>query len=192
MSSIQWRIGLRYLVIPKKHFMIHLTSFISIAGIATGVMTLIVVLSVMNGFGKDLRDKILDFKSHILIESKDFGPMPHSQKQMADIKSSDSRIVSVEPFILTELMIRHQSQVSGILFKGVSHAGEMPHVRSPTIFLGEELSQTIGAFEGDMVEIISPLETTGPLGKLPKLKKYKVGGLLKTGVYEYDTKLVHT
>lgn len=179
MHSFEWRIALRYLLSKKKHFMIRLTTLISIAGIATGVMTLVVVLSVMNGFGKDLRDKILSFKSHIVIESKDYLPM-------APVQFHDSEIQSITPFIMTEMMIRYDEAVSGVIFKGVP----LKDLKKGQIYLGQELAGSLGVSEGEYVEVISPLETTGPMGTLPKVKKFKVQGLLKTGVYETDTKLV--
>ncbi len=187
MGAFEFRCGLRYLMSKKKHVMIRLTTFISIGGIATGVMTLIVVLSVMNGFGQDLRDKILSFKSHILIESQDFSPIPLNPSVISAIQKQDSRIQSIEPYILTEMMIRFDGQVAGVLFKGIQSKEDL---MKPGVYLGQELAQTLGASEGDHVEIISPLETTGPMGAIPKLKRFKIEGILKTGVYETDTKLV--
>lgn len=191
MQFFEWFVGFRYLFSPKtikKHSFFSLTTAISVLGVAFGVMTLIVVLSVMNGFGKDLRDKTLSIKSHILIQSEDFSPFEYS-KELSKIKSSDRRIQKVEPTILKEMMVRYQGTISSILLKGVETLEKKTKSNFPAIVLGQELAQALGAFEGDMIEIISPLETMGPLGSIPKAKKFEVTGLLNTGVYEYDMKL---
>lgn len=161
-------------------------------GVACGVMTLIVVLSVMNGFGKDLQDKIIGFKSHILIESKDFSPFKYSGQFLTDLKSMDPEIIEVIPSLSSEMMVRYQSELTGVLFKGIDPPlREIPGGKEAPALLGQELAQSIGAYEGERIQIISPIETTGPLGVIPKMRTYRVATLFATGLYEYDTKLVY-
>lgn len=185
-------IGLRYLFSKRKDSFFSLTSFISMGGVACGVMTLIVVLSVMNGFGKDLQDKIIGFKSHILIESKDFSPFKYSGQFLADLKAIDPEITAVIPSLSSEMMVRYQSELTGALFKGIDPPlKEISRGKETPILLGQELAQSIGAYEGERVQVISPIETTGPLGVIPKMRTYRVAALFATGLYEYDTKLIY-
>ena len=196
MNLFERFLGFRYLLSKKKQTILSLTTWISVGGVATGVMALVIVISVMNGFGKDLRDKILGFKSHLLIESKEFLPFEYDPKLREQIQKMDPRIQEVTPYILSEMIIRKQSTVTGVLLKGVSPSffKAPPPARKgslPPILLGQELASLLGVFKGDSVELLSPLETTGPFGVLPKTRKYKVHDLIATGVYEYDTKLAY-
>ncbi len=196
MNLFERFVGFRYLLSKKKQTILSLTTWISVGGVATGVMALIIVISVMNGFGKDLQDKILGFKSHLLIESKEFLPFEYNPKLHAQIQKADPRIQEVTPYILSEMIVRKQSTVTGVLLKGVLPSvfkAPKPSRKSalPPILLGQELASLLGVFKGDSVEILSPLETTGPFGVLPKTRKYQVRDVIVTGVYEYDTKLAY-
>ena len=199
MNLFERFLGFRYLLSKKKQTILSLTTWISVGGVATGVMALVIVISVMNGFGKDLRDKILGFKSHLLIESKEFLPFEYDPKLREQIQKMDPRIQEVTPYILSEMIIRQKSTVTGVLLKGVSPSffKALPPDRKsarrafPPILLGQELASLLSVFKGDVVEILSPLETTGPFGVLPKTRKYQVRDLIATGVYEYDTKLAY-
>ncbi len=196
MNSFERFVGFRYLASKKKQTLLSLTTWISVGGVSTGVMALIIVISVMNGFGKDLRDKILSFKSHLLIESKEFLPFEVDPKMVTHIQKADPRIQEVTPYILSEMIIRRGSTVTGVLLKGVSASffKTLPPARKstlPSILLGQELAGLLGVLKGDVVEVLSPLETTGPFGVLPKTRKYEVRDLIATGVYEYDTKLAY-
>ncbi len=189
MHRFEWMVGLGYLFSERKKSFLTLTTFISIGGVASGVLALTIVISVMNGFSKDIRQKVIGFKSHILIEAKDFLPFTLDKALPQKLQDKDKRIMEVTPHLSVELMAKFRQNISGILYKGV----DLPILRiqkddSP-ILLGEELSATLRVKEGDTIEIVSPLETMGPLGTIPKMKKYRVAGLLKTGLYEYDTKL---
>ncbi len=194
MLAFERLMGLRYLFSKRKGSFFSLTTLISIGGVASGVLTLIVVLSVMNGFGKDLQDKILGFKSHIVIEAKDFSPFEYSPPFLKNLKALDPNIIDVTPSLSSEMMVRHGSDLTGVLFKGMApplqgiKKGKEGH---PPILLGRELAQSLGAYEGDVVEVISPIETTGPLGVIPKMRSYYVANLFATGLYEYDTKLIY-
>jgi len=195
MKRFEWFVGLRYLLSKKKKSLLSLTSLISISGVTIGVMALIVVISVMNGFGKDIQDKVLGFRNHITIESESFLPFNRPLTYMKQLSNADSRIESVIPYVQTEMMLKVDGSVSGVLFKGL----DTPETQSlgkassgvPEILLGKELALNLGIRKGDVVNIISPIETTGPLGTIPKMRKYKVAGSLVTGLYEYDTKLVY-
>lgn len=187
-------VGFRYLFSKKKKSVLSLTTLISIGGIAIGVMALMVVLSVMNGFSKDIQSKILGFKSHIVIESKNFLPFLPSPNLISELRTIDSNIIEISPYVSTEMMARREGMLQGILYKGMDgplmKAWVADRDRVPPVWVGKELAYSLRVRKGDLMEIISPIETTGPLGVLPKLKRYRVAGLIETGLYEYDTKLV--
>jgi len=193
--SFSLYVGLRYLFSKKKKSILSITTFISLSGITIGVMALIVVISVMNGFGYDLQSKVLGFKSHIVIESKDFSPFELEPSDLMRIRNMDSSIKTALPTISTEMMARFDGSVSGVLFKGIQskliQPFEKDRSRIPPILVGRELAYGLGATVGDVIEIISPIETTGPLGTIPKMKKYRIASLLETGLYEFDTKIVY-
>src|SRR3989338_174922 len=188
-------VGMRYLRSRKRHQGLNVTTWISIGGIAVGVMSLIVVISVMNGFGNDLRNKLLKFKSHLLIESKTLESFPFHATLAQDIQKANPKIKAIQPYLSTEMMLKAEDAVTGILYKGVTDAllsgAEMTQPNMPSVLLGKELGHLMGLVIGDEVTIISPIETVGPLGSLPKMKKYQVSGWIQTGVYEIDTKLVY-
>ena len=188
-------VGMRYLRSRKRHQGLNVTTWISIGGIAVGVMSLIVVISVMNGFGNDLRNKLLKFKSHLLIESKTLESFPFHATLAQDIQKTNPKIKAIQPYLSTEMMLKAEDAVTGILYKGVTDAllsgAEMTQPNMPSVLLGKELGHLMGLVIGDEVTIISPIETVGPLGSLPKMKKYQVSGWIQTGVYEIDTKLVY-
>ena len=193
-------IGLRYTRARRRHGFISVFSLISILGIALGVMTLITVLSVMNGFEKELRNRILGMASHATImpfkgELTDWPQLVKHAKQ-------NPEVVAAAPYIEGEVMLNRGSQVSGAVIRGVepdyevtvSDVGEKMVSGSITdlkpgaygIVLGRELALLMGASVGDKVTVITPQATTTPIGVLPRLKRFTVVGTFEVGMYEYD------
>jgi len=191
-------ISLRYLKSKRKPLFISVITLISLAGITLGVSALIIVLSVMNGFQKDLKEKILGIKSHIVIYDKARMGIENFEKEIENIKDVKG-IVSISPFILNEGMIKFgnntegaviwgieptmQSQISGVSTEVlISKEGE-----KPSILLGKELSSRLLVSKGDEVVLITPIFKTTPLGLIPKVAKFIVAGTFKSGMYEYDS-----
>jgi lipoprotein-releasing system permease protein len=199
-------VALRYLKGKHKSAPISLNTMISIAGVAVGVMTLIVVLSVMSGFENDLKKKILGTNSPVIITS--FG-----EKGMVDYRGAMKKVAayphvkSVTPFTYSEVMLTSPSGVSGIILKGIDPssegkvtdlqkymvAGKLGDVEceKPAIILGKELATTLGVGMGDKVRVVSPFGTMTPLGMVPKLQEFIVKGVFDSGMYEYDSKLAY-
>lgn len=200
-------IGLRYTRAKRRTHFISFISLISIAGIALGVMALITVLSVMNGFEKELRTRILGMASHAQISglSGSLADWPQLQESLRH----DPRIVGSAPQVEFEGMLNHGSQVSGALIRGVLPseeqavsnvhekmvAGTMEALVSGEygIVLGQELALTLGVDLGDKVTVITPQAQVTPAGILPRLRRFTVVGVFSVGMYEYDraTAFVH-
>ena len=176
-------------------------------GIALGVTALITVLSVMNGFEKELRDRILGMASHATVTTYT-GKLPDWQG-MQQALADNERIISMAPYVRGESMLSLGKQVSGALLRGVlpSMEGDVSDVVSHinggdlalleegkySIILGSELAIALGAGIGDSITVVAPQVTIGPTGIMPRLRRFTVAGIFEVGMYEYDrgVALVH-
>lgn len=201
----QFFIALRYFRSKKKHRGISINTFISIAGVALGVMTLITVLSVMSGFHEDLQSKILGVNSHIVTLSYK-GRISDYKRVMTKIEEIEG-VVDSSPFIYGQVMLRSGDRASGVVVRGIDpdigitttdiltdlKSGDISDLKKaegmPGIIIGAELLRTLGLFVGDVVDMVSPVGEIGPLGVIPKMKKFRVMGFFEAGMYEYDSSL---
>ncbi|OGF47102.1 MAG: hypothetical protein A2452_00290 [Candidatus Firestonebacteria bacterium RIFOXYC2_FULL_39_67] len=190
-------ISLRYLRAKNKQAFFSIITFISLGGITLGVASLIIVLAVMNGFQKDIRENILSIKSHIVIYDKTYRAIPDYQRTV-DIAKATKGVVSATPFVFSQGMMKIGSTTEGAALWGVDPL-QQPKVcdtetkillpaqdKKPGIILGKELAARIYARVGDEVVIITPIFKTTALGMIPKFAKYEVVGIFKSGMYEYD------
>jgi lipoprotein-releasing system permease protein len=179
----------------------------SMLGIALGVTALITVLSVMNGFEKELRDRILGMASHATVTTYT-GKLPDWQA-MQQALADNERIVAMAPYVRGESMLSLGKQVSGALLRGVLPAMEgdvsdvVSHINGGDlslleegkygIILGSELAIALGAGIGDSITVVAPQVTIGPTGILPRLRRFTVMGIFEVGMFEYDrgVALVH-
>ena len=196
-------IGLRYTRAKRRNHFISFISLISMLGIALGVTALITVLSVMNGFEKELRQRILGVVSHAMVQhdSGALGGWAQLREELARYPG----VVGVAPFVHAEGMISHGDRVAGALLQGVlpelePQVSELPHklvagefgaltAGSYGIILGRDLAYTLGASLGDQVVVITPQASLTPAGFLPRLKRFTVVGIFSVGMYEYDSAL---
>ncbi|MCG2720595.1 MAG: lipoprotein-releasing ABC transporter permease subunit [Thermodesulfovibrionales bacterium] len=201
-------IALRYLRTKKRHRGISVNTLISVGGVAVGVMALLVVLSVMSGFHEDLQKKILGVNAHIVILSFK-GAIPDYHEVM-DRLGGEKDIVSSSPFVLGQVMVSSGKRAHGVFLRGISpeteiHTTELTrHMKEgsienlskksdmPGIIIGRELSSSLGVFQGDVINVLSPIGKIGPLGMLPKIRQFKVAGIFEIGMFEYDSNLVLT
>jgi len=176
-------------------------------GIALGVTALITVLSVMNGFEKELRDRILGMASHATVTTF-AGRLPDWEGLSEELANND-RIVAMAPYVRGETMLSMGKQVSGALLRGVLPAREgdvsdvVSHINGGDlslleagkygIILGSELAIALGAGIGDSITVVSPQVTIGPTGIMPRLRRFTVVAVFEVGMYEYDrgVALVH-
>ncbi len=199
------KVGFRYLRAKKSSSFLSLITTISIGGVAVGVLTLIVTLSVMSGFESELKKRLFAAETHVLIEN-DEGYFRADDVLLGRIQSSFAGITHVFPVLQTEVIMRSGNKVSGGVFKGVNDAQFKwldSHVteRAPDDFLagfgpesrlymGQEMAFEIAVVPGDRVTVVSPVETEGPLGAVPRVKKFVVAGVYKTGIPEQELHVV--
>jgi lipoprotein-releasing system permease protein len=198
-------VGLRYTRARKgsgRNTFISFISLISMAGIALGVAALIVVLSVMNGFQQELRNRILSVASHIEIRGI---PVLTDWTKVADFALGQPHVKAAAPYVLGQAMLTAGDANRGAIIRGIDPSREDSvadigaHMRRGKladlkpgefgIVLGGELARALGVGPGDSVVVITPQGTITPAGTLPRLKSFKVTGIFEVGMYEFDSGL---
>jgi lipoprotein-releasing system permease protein len=193
-------IGLRYTRAKRRNHFISFISAISMIGITLGVIVLITVLSVMNGFHKEVRERILGMASHAEIRALNGGLS--DWQHALDKARQHPQVVGAAPFIEAQAMLTHRGNVSGALIRGVDPAMEPKVVDvaqhmvagslddlqpgSYRIILGNELANVLGVRVGDKITLLVPETTVTPMGAMPRLKRFKVSGIFEVGMGEYD------
>ncbi len=204
----EWFIGLRYLKAKRKQTFISIITIISIVGFWLGVMAMIVVLSVMSGFEKTIKEKILGTQAHLVVLKASQEGMDHYEevlKQVQEVKG----VLSAAPFIFNQVMLSSESNVTGGVVKGIDpdrvgkvtelahnmKTGRLQDLKgdgdSPGIILGVELAKHLGVSLNDSIQVISPLGTITPMGMMPKMKRFRVVGIFYSGMYEYDNTMAY-
>jgi lipoprotein-releasing system permease protein len=196
-------IGARYTRAKRRNHFISFISMTSMLGVALGVAALITVLSVMNGFEKELRERILGMTSHAFVTGSD-GTLADWEKAEVLIEGFP-RVVNTAPFVEGQAMLNQGSRVRGTQIRGVDPALE-PKVSSIGnkiiqgrfdslqpgsygIILGKDLAIAMGVGTGDKITVITPHVTPTPAGVIPRLKRLTVSGVFEIGMYEYDSAL---
>jgi len=206
--SFETFFSLRYLKAKRKQGFISVITAISILGIMIGVMALIVVLAVMNGFREDLMKKILGVNSHLLILSYK-GGISDTERVIQEALEVDG-VLSATAVVYSQVMIKNYGNISGAVLRGIDPAtvGTVIEIDSmirggsvdllkdsgtdpPGIILGSQLSKQIGAVPGDTVTLVSPIGKLTPLGRVPSEGQFKVKALFESGMYEYDSSMVY-
>jgi lipoprotein-releasing system permease protein len=202
----EFLIGRRYLRASRGNRFVSFISTISMAGLAIGVAVLIVVLSVMNGFEREVRERILSLTSHASITAYS-ARLSDWQDAAARVRGNPS-VVAAAPFIEDQaLLIGSGAKTSGAIVTGVLPAQE----RNVTavadkivsgsfealqpgeygIVLGSELAKALGVTLGQRVVLVTSLRTTTPAGVMPRMRAFKVVGLFSAGMYEFDRNLAY-
>ena len=198
-------IGLRYTRAKRKTHFVSFIAFISIAGVSLGVFALIVVLSVMNGFGNELRDRTLSMTSHATITGFD-GTVSNWQ-QNAELAKQTPGVVSAAPYIRKEVMLSNGRRVSGALVRGIDPdaektvstvaskmvSGELGNLQAGDygIVIGRELANALGVYEGDRLTVITPEASVTAVGIMPRLRRFKVVGVFEVGMHEFDSAMAY-
>ncbi len=206
--SFELALAIRYLKSKRENSFVSLITIISIIGVMAGVMALIIVLSVMNGFRKDLLSKILGVNSHITVLSLEgsINRYKEIEKKLRNIKE----VKAYTPFVYSQVMIKAYGGSTGIILTGIDPAtackvidiknmikkGSLRGLEERSsniagIILGSELAKRITAFVGDIVTLISPEGKLTPLGRVPNTKKFRVVGIFESGMYDYDSSMAY-
>ncbi|MBI5144328.1 MAG: lipoprotein-releasing ABC transporter permease subunit [Candidatus Omnitrophica bacterium] len=191
--SWQLFVAFRYLTAKRREKFISIISLISIAGVAVGVASLIIVIAVMSGFDNDLKEKIIGTNSHIVIES-DYGVKP-SQEIIEKVLNT-KHVISASYFLNGQVLVRSHENVTGVIMKGIEPEDEVRVNKlgqyivegelkfgANGIIIGSELANRLKLKLGDSLTVISPAFTEG--------KAFKVSGIFTSGMYEYDMNLVY-
>lgn len=198
-------IALRYLFALRKQSFISVISLFAVCGVALGVGALIVVIGVMNGFSTDLRDKILGVNAHILVTSLRGGIK--DSDVLADEAKKVPGVIGVTPFIYSEVMLSTRTGVKGVVLRGIDPStsdtvlslskdmvsGDVRRLGDaddfPRIIIGSELAKRLGLIEGSEVNLLSPSGRSGAAGFTPRIRRFIVAGVFRTGMFEYDSSL---
>jgi lipoprotein-releasing system permease protein len=198
-------IALRYLFARRGQAFISVISWISVAGVALGVASLIVVMGVMNGFTTDLRDKIIGMTSHAVIYSSEgqFEENPEMTKRLGEAPG----IAGLTPFIHSGVLLSSRLGGSGVYLRGVDPGraekvlgglkkmtqGQVAELDSkeglPGIIIGEALAEKLGAWVGSRINVMSPTGQQSAAGFTPLIKPFRVVGIFRIGLADYDSAL---
>ncbi|MCX7990956.1 MAG: lipoprotein-releasing ABC transporter permease subunit [Proteobacteria bacterium] len=200
-------VAFRYLKAKRKQTFISFITLISILGVILGVMALIVVLSVMSGFQKSLREKILGANAHIIVLNYE-GPFNNYDDVMKKIKEVKG-VEESAPFIISQVMLSSGERSTGVVLKGIDpilqakvtnleksiKKGSLSDLKKkrdlPQIVIGRELSRNLGALMGDKINLIIPMGDITPMGVIPKVIEFEICGIVETGMFDYDSTMAY-
>jgi lipoprotein-releasing system permease protein len=189
----------------RRNGFISFISGVSMLGIALGVAALIIVLSVMNGFQKEVRDRMLGVVSHIEIFAQGGAALPDLERTLREVRANP-QVLGAAPFIATQALLARGEDMKGAIVRGIDPALE-PDVTDLAVelkksslarliagdfgvVLGGELARSLGVRVGDKVTLVAPSGQVTPAGVVPRLKQMTVVGTFDSGHYEYDSALV--
>ncbi|MFV2057540.1 MAG: lipoprotein-releasing ABC transporter permease subunit [Thiohalomonadales bacterium] len=197
-------IGLRYIRAKRRNQFISFISTISMVGIALGVTALITVLSVMNGFVSELRERILSMTSHVTVTG--YQTDISDWRSVSDIITrTQKEVIGIAPFVKGEGMLSAGREVHGVLIRGILPdeepkvadignkmiLGELSDLKAGNynILLGTGLARSLDVMVGDKVTLITPQTISTPAGIIPRFKRFTVVGIFEIGHNDYDTSL---
>lgn len=198
-------IGTRYTRAKRRNHFISFISLISMLSIAVGVTAMITILSVMNGFEKELRLRMLGMSPHVFVMSL-FDETLHDWETVRDGLQRYPEVTGVAPFIQGQAMITRHQNVYGTLLQGIVPelepgvsvvqdkmlAGTLETLTAGSfnILMGEELQQSLGVSIGDQVTLVVPQASVTPVGLIPRMKRMTISGIFRVGMHEFDSSLV--
>ncbi len=202
----EWQIGWRYTRAGRagrRNGFISFISGVSMLGIALGVAALIIVLSVMNGFQKEVRDRMLSVIPHIEVFDAQGAGLP-DWRATAALAREDKRVIGVAPYVSTQALVGRGDEMRGAIIRGIEPAeeGQVTEIGRTyaktlallkpgewNVVLGAELARLLRARVGDKVTLVAPGGQVTPAGVVPRLKQVTLVGTFEAGHYEYDSAL---
>lgn len=211
LMAFEYFIGGRYLRSRQKHAFISFITLLSMAGVTVGVMALIIVISVMSGAESYFKSQILGVEAHVILRRH--GGEISDHRDIIERLQTRKGVISADPFIHTQVMLRSASNMSGAVLRGMDPEAAGAAIKGysrkelkdkltmemaapeessvPGIILGRELAMNLGVSEGAVVYIISPRGMMSPVGHIPAMKRFEVTGVFASGFYEYDATLAY-
>ncbi len=197
-------LGLRYTRAKRRNGFISFITFSSMVGIALGVTALITIMSIMNGFQEELRDRILGMTAHMTINEQN--NRLEDWDSLYNQMINQPHVTGAAPNIMEQGMLSHAGEVKGVAIRGV-----LPELENSVadidskmlddgrladlvpkkyrMILGHELAMSLGAEVGDKVTLIAPQGTFSPVGMVPRIKRFTIVGVFEAGMHEYDSGL---
>lgn len=201
----EWRIGLRYLRAKRRNHFISFISLISFIGIALGILALITILSIMNGFHEEIRSRMLSMTAHMTVTGQQ-EKLDHWQALSSEMAHSPV-VLGLAPNVSRLALVAHAGSSHGAMIKGVDPqlesavsdvaqqliAGQFSDLAAGefAVVLGSELAAKIGALLGDKVTIVTPEGANTAVGFIPKMKRFTVVGIFEVGMSEYDSGMAY-
>jgi lipoprotein-releasing system permease protein len=196
-------VGLRYTRARRRNRFIGINSAVSMIGIAVGVWALIVVLSVMNGFQKEVRTRILGVVSHVQILAED--NRLEDWRGVQKMATQQPRVLATAPFVQAQAMLTNGQAVRGAVVRGILPDEEEKvadlarHMRAGSldalkpgefgVVLGVDLARSLGVLRGDKIALVAPQGVVTPAGVIPRLKQFTVAGVFEAGIIDADSAL---
>jgi len=207
--GFEWFVAGRYLRAKRKTRFISIITFISVAGVAVGVMALVVVLAVMNGFEEEIHNRIIGINAHVILLR--YGTQPiDGYRLLTERVERIPGVVAASPFTYSKAVLKGFEHSDAVVVRGVDLARESrvtdilenidPPITSlstdgvgpPRIVVGDELAKRLRIAIGDTVSISSPFDyVMTPMGLMPSVSRYRVESFFSSGMYEYDQTLVY-
>ncbi|HEW97379.1 MAG: lipoprotein-releasing ABC transporter permease subunit [Candidatus Parabeggiatoa sp. nov. 3] len=203
-KPLSFYIGLRYTRAKRRNHFISFISMTSILGIALGVTALITVLSVMNGFEKELRHRMLGMSAHVVVST--FNNHWRDWQEVAQQLQTREHVTGVAPFVQGQGMITFNKNVKGTFLQGIApelepqvsqvkdkmKAGSIDLLKAGQfgVVLGEELAHSLGVWVGQKITVVVPQASVTPIGILPRMKRFTVQGVFNVGMHDFDSNLV--
>ena len=193
----------RYLRVGQKQAFVSLIGLLSIAGVAVGVMALIVVIAVMAGFEADLKERLLSMQAHVVLTPRPGTAVPaDGLTRLEQIPG----VLAAAAFVESQVMLRSDKAAAGVLLRGVDPQRTAAVIDAPIdlgvlenvppsasaapslggIVLGQDLARQLGVVEGDRVFLVTPQGMLAPVGHVPAMRPFSVVGHFASGIYEYD------
>ncbi|MBM3299956.1 MAG: lipoprotein-releasing ABC transporter permease subunit [Deltaproteobacteria bacterium] len=202
-------VGLRYMKAKRKQAFVSVITGFSVLGVTLGVMTLIIVMGVMNGFERDLKEKILGTVSHLVVMSQANRRVTGWDQLMERIGQFRG-VRATTPYIYGQAMLSSRGRVRGVIVRGIDvdtagnvislprylESGSVNELGPgkdgvPGIIIGKELKIANSLRVGEVVQLISPQGKRTPVGAVPRVQNYRLVGIFKSGMYEFDANLVY-
>lgn len=203
-SAFEWMMAMRYLRARRQEGFISVIAWFSLVGIALGVATLIIVMSVMNGFREELLNRILGINGHLSIYGPVTGQMTDYEPMLVKLKGLQG-VVSVNPLIEGQVMASAKGVAKGAIVRGIraedlakrkivadniTHGALADFKGDDVVILGDRLARSMGIGVGDQVTLISPKGNVTAFGTVPRMRAFKLVATFDIGMYEYDSGFV--
>ncbi|HJN23904.1 MAG TPA: lipoprotein-releasing ABC transporter permease subunit [Rhodospirillales bacterium] len=201
-SVFEWMVAMRYLRARRQEGFISVIAWFSLIGIALGVATLIIVMSVMNGFRQELLTRILGLNGHLSIygqnyELTGYDPLAEKARKIADV-------VAVTPIVEGQVMATARGVAKGAVVRGIRprdlvrralvaeniHSGSLAEFKDDRVLIGNRLASRLGLVVGDQITLISPKGNVTAFGTVPRMRAYRLAGTFEVGMHEYDSSFI--